>query len=72
MKELVEARRTARTMELATIDEKMDALCREATEDVERSAGGDLSERMKRMKRLGLAEIIKMRDKARQERRADG
>lgn len=67
MRDLIAARRSASTTEIAAIDEKIDQLCREAAEDVEQTQGGALSVRLQRMKRLTLDEMLEWRDDARRE-----
>jgi hypothetical protein len=77
MHALIAAQRTASPADLPDIDEKMDLICREVAADLENSRIGtssipQLNERLRRMVRLTLEEIIELRDKARQERRVDG
>jgi hypothetical protein len=77
MHALIAARRTASPAELPSIDEKMDLICREVAADLDNSRIGtssipQLNERLRRMVRLTLEEMLEIRDKARQERRGDG
>ena len=68
MQDLLTARRSASATEIAAIDDKIDQLCREAAEDVERTQGSSaLSVRLQRMKRLTLEEMLEQWDEARRE-----
>jgi hypothetical protein len=76
MHALTAARRTAGPADLPGIDEKMDLICREVAADLENSRIGtssipQLNERLRRMVRLTLEEMLELRDKAQQERRVD-
>ena len=68
---LATTRRTASTTETAAVDEEMDRICREMAVDIESYQVGTpqipaLNKRLQLMMRLGLEEMCKMRDKARE------
>jgi hypothetical protein len=67
MQDLGHARRLATPPARVAIDEEMDQVCQDVAEEVEKTGREGVSERIRRMKRLTLNEVLEMRDKARRE-----